>query len=162
MPLFFLSINTYIIIIVRLKGFMKRVLYPIQYIEDTEKTNFFYFKMELKESFEDVMEKINNINEKDKIEKVVILVKDFIIDEETKQTLVDILANEVNNNSLLEIHIIKPKKVYDIPETEVIFYYLTSDMSDKVKYFDKPNHCTIAVEDLYSLNPLSNSMLFNP
>ena len=43
MPLFFFSINTYIIIIVRLQGYMKRVLYPIQYIEDAEKNKFLLF-----------------------------------------------------------------------------------------------------------------------
>lgn len=141
---------------------MKRVLYPIRYINDDEKINFYYFKLEPKESYDDIMEKINNIDEDDGIEKVVLLIKDYIVDEENKTTLVDLVANEINENDLLEIHIINTKKVYDIPNTSVIFYYLTPDLIKKIKYFDKENHCTISVDDLYILNPLSNSMIFNP
>ncbi len=139
---------------------MKRVLLPLQHIDDTSLSSYFYFKMTPFNNIEEIEEKINKIKPSDKIEKVVLLVKDYFIED--KYSIVDELSELVNNNSILELHIISPKKVYDIPNTDAVFFYLTRDMIERVKYFDKHNHCTVSVEEYFHLNPLSTSMIFNP
>lgn len=139
---------------------MKRVLLPLQHIDDNSMSSYFYFKMTPFSNIEEIEEKINRIELSDKIEKVIILVKDYFI--ENKHTIVDELSDMVNDNSVLELHIISPKKVYDIPNTDAVFFYLSRDMIDRVKYFDKHNHCTVSVEEFFHLNPLSTSMIFNP